>query len=136
MDKQEIFNTIATHLLKQGVRAIGDENSEIMNGCAYRGNGCTKCAAGVLIPDNEYQGEYEGLSVASLAGGLIHSTENHVARYRRFGAMWERLGLAQELRFIGELQTIHDNRDPETWREAFAELAQQYSLNTDVLSAS
>jgi hypothetical protein len=135
MDKQEIFNTVAAHLLKQGVKAVGDERSPVTNGCAYRGRQATKCAAGVLIPDDEYSSDFEGLSVPAIAEGCVDPRPEHAERNKRFAEMWERIGLTEHLHFIGELQQVHDNRGHDTWREALMELGQHHNLNTDVLSA-
>jgi hypothetical protein len=54
MKAQEIFDTVAKHLATQGRKAM------IANACAYRGEGGLKCAAGVLIRDDEYNDGMEG----------------------------------------------------------------------------
>lgn len=134
MDKQEIFNTVARHLLAQGVRA--EQRGPHSTMCAYRGQGCTKCAAGVLIPDNEYEPRFEGLSVRALLQdpeGCTHDSDKGRA-YEAFEAMWARIGLAEHLPFIGELQGIHDLDAIEDWRRRLLRLATQHNLNAHVVA--
>jgi hypothetical protein len=64
MNQQEIFDKVATHLITQGVQAltiadVGRASPSPV--CAYRGDNGTMCAAGCLIPDEEYKTEFEGL---------------------------------------------------------------------------
>ena len=52
---QEVFDIVSKHLLKQ------NEKSEYCDGtCMYYGPNGSKCAAGILIPINEYNEEFEG----------------------------------------------------------------------------
>lgn len=55
MTPQEIFDTVVTHLSKQGKRSVNIEGD-----CLYRGPGGLSCAVGCLIPDSEYVHEMEG----------------------------------------------------------------------------
>lgn len=54
MTQQEIFNTVATKLLAQGVASASADGK-----CLYRGPNGTKCAAGHLIPDEKYNPSME-----------------------------------------------------------------------------
>jgi len=51
---QEVFDIVSTHLLKQGRKSVN-----ISNRCVYRNENGMKCAAGALIPDDEYKPELE-----------------------------------------------------------------------------
>lgn len=61
--QQEIFDTIVTHLRKQGVRAVDPETGK----CCYRTSDeygrILKCAVGCLIPDDKYTLNIEGAGV-------------------------------------------------------------------------
>jgi hypothetical protein len=83
---QEVFNIVSTHLLTQIKRSMSTRPGSF--GCAYRGKDGMKCAAGVLIPDDQYNSRMEGI----YWGGLVleHLVENK---------------FTQE---IVELQDIHD----------------------------
>jgi len=61
MNKQEIFDKISTHLIKQGVQAIHN------NTCLYYDEETGhKCAIGCLIPTELYDYDIEGNSVEEL----------------------------------------------------------------------
>ena len=60
MTLQEIFDKVATHLLTQP-RSIND-----VGDCLYRGPDGKKCAAGILIPDEEYNSMMEGTAFESV----------------------------------------------------------------------
>jgi hypothetical protein len=62
---QEIFDTVLFGLRAQGVASVsvkvygdGDESVE----CMYRGDSGTKCAAGMLLPDEAYRPEMEDVA--------------------------------------------------------------------------
>lgn len=90
MQPQEIFDTVVRHLAVQGRRAIARQG---YGGCAYRGDNGTKCAAGVLIPDEKYDPGMEGSNVYAVAD-----------RYRLALPEW----FAPNVDLIFELQGAHD----------------------------
>lgn len=55
MTKAEVFYFVIDHLRKQGVQARNEAGS-----CRYRTPEGLKCAAGCLIPDDQYNSEFEG----------------------------------------------------------------------------
>jgi hypothetical protein len=71
MTPQEIFDTVAKHLFTQGKPAkqmmpdpdnVDGEDSQ----CRYRAADGTKCAVGVLLPDELYVESMEGQSLSGL----------------------------------------------------------------------
>ena len=52
---QEVFNIVATHLMRQNCK------SKDGNSCRYRHDGLL-CAAGALIPADQYQSDFEKLT--------------------------------------------------------------------------
>ena len=99
MTPQEIFDAVATHLLKQG-RAAMDEQGR----CVYRGPNGTRCAAGAVIPDELYDPAMENSPIDDVL------------------AMYPRLAVAvgtdvDTVSLLIELQEVHDNlancRSPE-----------------------
>jgi hypothetical protein len=105
--EQEIFDIVANHLLTQGTQSLrldkfGDEQ------CVYRGTKITKCAAGILIPDEHYSKKLEEHSWLKLV-------EKGFAPYR-FAFL------------ISELQSIHDMHKPIRWKEKLEELAKTQKL--------
>lgn len=110
MTNQELFDKVATHLLKQGRRSVR-ANGE----CAYRGKDGLRCAIGVLIPDDKYGRGLEGLS--SDAGSVMNAA-----------------GLVDENSLLAHvLQWVHDSVEPAEWRERLKIEAESFRLNADVL---
>jgi hypothetical protein len=75
IDRQAIFDTAITAVIKQGVPSMGDICDGVVwddkgkipvlgkVACMYRGPNETKCAIGHLIPDDAYDTLIEGASV-------------------------------------------------------------------------
>lgn len=111
---QEIYDIVAAHMLKQNEKSTYYNNNSNINSCAYRGIDGLKCAAGCLIPEEIYKSDFEGISWTS----LIHSHD-----------------FPQDHRkLIENLQHIHDSFSVDRWHSGLIDLAQMYSLNTDVLN--
>lgn len=122
MTEQEIFNTVAKHLLKQGKAATHEGKPY---DCAYRGQGGTKCAVGCLISDDVYDKKMEGLYVT----GLIE--EFPVLEH-----------LAPHVRLLGKLQHAHDDflagsdhliSSMTAWRSKMRDIAELFELDASVL---
>lgn len=65
MEAQEIFDKVATHLFTQGCRSAPNPK-DTAGACLYRGPNGTSCAVGVLIPDEIYAQEMEGVTITNL----------------------------------------------------------------------
>ncbi len=123
MDKQEIFNKVATHMAEQGCRSTLSDPEQPTASCAYRGDGGTKCAIGCLIPDNLYTKKLEGVVVTDdrvqsilIEAGVLNSFKD--------------LSLTCLLKY---LQDIHDNSFVNEWERDFKELAEHYFLEMPAL---
>lgn len=122
MTAQEIFDKVATHLLRQGKKSEGPGK-----GCLYRGPNGLKCAAGFLIDDAYYDPKFEGKGVGAISKA---DTPNTVL----LNEALLKSGVPAELfDFVGELQGIHDDYWPEYWREMLANTAKANSLSAAVL---
>lgn len=129
MDKQEIFNTVATHLFTQGKPSI------VEGRCKYRAPDGCRCAAGCLIPDS-----ISDEDIADIEG-------------KRAEVMIRRLNLDHLVPyngFINKLQDVHDGDESqsnmpqlmirdETWRTtdnmraALRAVAKQYAIDDNIL---
>ena len=103
MTEQEVFDTVKEHLLTQNQRSIDGTL------CKYRGPMGLKCAAGILIDDEDYDTGMEGEMWLNLVS--IYSIPD-----RHSG-------------LIAQLQFIHDNIEIENWSSELKELASYYNIN-------
>lgn len=126
MTKQEIFNTVARHLLTQGEKSmVGDK-------CQYRGDRGLKCAVGVLIRDEYYDPEFdegEGISV-HWAYRCLPKQEK---LYRAIEKALSRKLYREDFELLVALQELHDGNDPSTWRMELGALAEAHALSAEVL---
>lgn len=102
-DKQEIYNTVKAHLLKQNAKSVRRGAW-----CAYRGNKGMMCAAGVLIPDAIYNPRMEGRRWTDIVN------EFELPDTNKF--------------FIHALQKIHDGFPPSAWEHELSQLAEAQGL--------
>lgn len=93
--EREVFDIVSKHLINQGKKSLRRKI-----GCAYKGRHGLKCAAGILIPDEHYSQDMEGLSWDVLTKGEFISTDH------------------QSL--IKDLQFIHDVAFPSYWEMRLA----------------
>lgn len=107
MTAQEVFNKVAYHLINQ------DKKAKEGVGCVYRTSEGLKCAAGCLIPDEEYNPCFERSRAIIL--------EN------KYG-LFTRLGLNEHMDLINYLQTIHDLSKVVNWKSQLRKLAKEFNL--------
>lgn len=121
MTDQEIFDTVAQHLLKQGRKSVA--GVEGFTRCCYRGEEGLKCAVGVLIKDEHYKPELEnkGCGASEVVRALHLSGVNTNSN---------QLGLA----LLSRLQGLHDEEEPCNWKKSLRKIAERCSLRSDVLN--
>lgn len=116
MEKQEIFDKVATHLATQGRQAALNNEA-----CVYRTSDGLKCAAGILIPDDVYQPSMEGKPIDIIIEGyegLDNLRSNHpiilsLQRAHDDGSLWapkgvENSALKDRLRSIAKIHMLND----------------------------
>lgn len=127
---QEIFDKSATHLLRQGRKSLGFARDDSQSKtCLYRGNDGCKCAAGVFIPDEEYDRTMEGVRWGTW---LSNPESTDSLGMRRLRPIIIRHG---HIKLISKLQDIHDTREPCEWRTHLAALAKNLGLSTAAIDA-
>lgn len=87
-NNQEAFDKIWA-----GIKAQG-EPSEVRHKCFYRGPGALKCAIGQLIPDEEYNPEFDSSRWDEGLGGVIKAVSS-LQKYDK--------------NFLVAMQRIHDD---------------------------
>lgn len=75
MTEQELFDTVALHLITQGKRATNQQGVPV-----YRASDGSKCAIGIIIPDRLYVPEIEYMDIRMILLGYhnhnIYMLEN------------------------------------------------------------
>jgi hypothetical protein len=133
MNAQEFFEKTARHLFTQGRRSMLSDAQKIKLGrtsssdeglCAYKSEDGCKCAAGIHIPDDKYQFNWEGCDIHSLVIG----EEANI-----FGYVISEDALA----VLQTLQTVHDYSlnwsSTHTMREKLQNVADRYELDSSVI---
>lgn len=94
MDRQEVINKVWKHFVTDG-----EPYSTCDGACAYRGDKGTKCAVGLLIPDDKYKPSYDADALAIKKLVLRHPEVKEI------------LGISSEddVLFLSELQRCHDS---------------------------
>jgi len=108
MNRQEVFDKVAAHLLTQR------EKSKDSYGCLYRSPDGLKCAIGCLIPDNLYDKAIENSPVDELPENIL-----------RFIGVEDSI---EDINFLTDLQIIHDDSLSENWREKLINFAEDKGL--------
>jgi hypothetical protein len=109
MTKQQLFDTVATHLLTQRRR------STRKSFCAYRGRDGLRCAIGCLIPDERYTPNLEGKSAEQ-------------ADVRRAAGLRRGQGT-----LATDLQNLHDTLPVNQWHTKLYDIAHNHGLSVRVL---
>lgn len=126
MNKQEVFDKVANHLLTQNRKAINTGNLSPYVKCVYRTDDGLKCAIGCLIPDHLYDTKIEGCSPnvnpdqAVSPGGAMLSK----ILISQLGELTE-----QDYQFLKELQFIHDTCEVQYWKDDLTRLGINNNLN-------
>jgi hypothetical protein len=116
MNRQEIFDKVAVHLLTQGCKSEG-KKPDGGTDCLYRGPNGEMCAAGCLISDEQYNPKMEGNSFREIAHELPEFMSDNEATG-----------------FVMALQLIHDCDHPDEWLESLKNTALKYNLNIEAIT--
>ena len=113
---QEVFDYVINHLVTQGARST---LQDAIIDCAYHGEGGTKCAVGILIPDDMYNDLMEGCDVLDLV--------------RKFPQACSVGGIDQHVDLLLDLQKLHDAAPVWSWEGVFQDyvsgVARRHNLN-------
>lgn len=105
--EQEVFDFVASHLLTQ------NETSIVNFQCKYRGDNGLKCAAGVLIADEEY----------------LPSFDESPVECGWYSLVLKELVPNAHSEFIRELQWVHDTDKPYRWFYELERVAKAHDLD-------
>lgn len=120
LSMQDIFDTVANHLLTQGKQA----KTQISGSCVYRDEDDNKCAVGCLILDEDYDKAMEGGTIrqqirTALTGELETGCVTHVGSLLVVTALVKH-GVnvydEQVQDLLYRLQDTHDGSSYEMWQ--------------------
>lgn len=118
MTPQEIFDRVVEHLYKQGNRSTDTRL------CRYHNEDGTKCAIGVLIPEDIYFEEIDQNN---------RSIKYLLAQYKDKFPEW----MHENVALLSELQSVHDKQhnwsSVENMVKALYSVAQYHNLNSDII---
>jgi hypothetical protein len=117
VNNQEAFDTVVKHLRAQGKRCVGVYYAgQISPTCLYRGADGLKCAAGILISDEEYASWMEGMGIIGIliTGKCPNSLRSKLQNV--------------DQTLLMELQDVHDNSPEVEWEEKLHRLATRFDL--------
>ena len=115
MTPQEVFDKVVSHLRKQGCRSETDKKNVAGNiSCLYRGPNGTKCAAGCLIDDEDFDPEMDsGYPVSDL--------------FAKWPVVADKIGRDNQ-DLLTTLQNIHDEDMLVEWENGFKYCANKFGL--------
>lgn len=126
MNAQELFATVARGLLAQGRPSL------FAGSCYYRSNpndpvGSDKCGAGMLMRDEDYDPDCEGIDVRE----LINSNRCGMGRFAAVADLVKRLQRAHD----GPVPSDHISFEKWRfeWRQAMRGIAREFGLSPAVL---
>jgi predicted RNase H-like nuclease len=132
-DPQEVFDTVAQHLIAQGKKSMArlSEDPHPHAVCAYRGENGTKCAVGCLIPDEAYDPSIENTGVVfwKVLRALGVDVEPQGPREDSGTYHARCLEALPTLNLLMKLQTIHDGCPVPLWGLELVKIAQQENLS-------
>ena len=121
MNRQLIFNRVAKHLATQQKRAV-QFSFEREETCSYLTPDGLRCAIGCLIPNG-----HAGLACLGSVSTLLNE-------YPDLGTLWEiDSDFYEDLTFLERLQTIHDDKPVEDWKDCLTNFANTNHLSTSTL---
>lgn len=129
MTAQEVFDISSKHLLTQMKRSYGsvhiidDDGIEVnWQTCLYRGPDGYKCAIGPLIPDADYNPNFEGLDCSD------KPPNKRLKAKKLFNDLLIKLGLIDHLELLESLQLVHDGYSTDFWHEELKAVANRFGL--------
>jgi len=122
MNKQEVFDKVARHLLEQGEPCL-DRDGRFQTICKYRNSAGQKCAVGCLITNEAYDPDIEGRGVQTpeVCAALVKSGIDVFTVEDRF--------IQSGMNMLRELQNMHDNCSSYDWKNQLMRIAALHDVN-------
>ena len=113
MTNQEVFDTAAEHVIRQGTPAIE------FHACRYRTNDDSplKCAVGALIPEADYNSDWEGMGILPSHVGEDNPLEAYLGEKRISLSLAAQLQKAHDQDVTAE--SLSRSIDEKAWRSTW-----------------
>ena len=109
---QEAFNVMVNHLRDQGCKALAG-GAVAGSACSYLAPNGNKCAVGILIDDDKYCPDIEGMGADDKPVLIAVKASG-----------WKGVSVA----LLDHMQMCHDMLQPPRWEGRFKEIAEHYEL--------
>jgi len=111
---EKLFQIAADHLVSQGAMSANEYDT-----CAYRGTSGRMCAIGVLIHNDFYNPEIEGISVSHAEDKVLSAVaSSHSVNKKDI-----------DVAMLRELQYIHDSQAVYNWDYLLMKISKKYGYN-------
>src|SRR5438132_7005107 len=121
-NNQAVFGFVARHLLRQQAKSSAAIAGREETLCVFRSPGGLMCAAGCLVPDADYDPQWEH-------DGEI-GRPDPFGNYSRSSHYFLRRGF--DLQLLSDLQWIHDVAEVNEWSAKLAGVASDWGLRPPV----
>ncbi len=112
LTKQQIFDKVSVHLIRQDKVCEGDD------GCRYHGDDGLRCAIGILIPKRYYN------------TGMEEENVDNLFKFHKKAMIGCKLS-SRYKGLLNELQMVHDDRMVREWSEELAKVARNFKVSPD-----
>lgn len=123
MNKQEIFQKVATAIIKQNVKS-GILNNDGVFQCLYKDPDGCKCSIGHILPEDHI----------ILKENPPVNVYNLIINYKELNDIWD-IKTMDEIDFLSQMQQIHDWKPCIQWRGCFRDLGLEHELDVGFIDS-
>lgn len=124
-EAQDVFDFVAAHLLRQGVKAKHSSGR-----CAYRDAADRSCAIGCLIPNHLYRANLEFVPFPSIRDAGLSLNPMVHPRTSRWYEILSEIGIRNsDLPLLRKLRMVHDTLSVRDWPAGLRTVATAYNLS-------
>lgn len=123
LTRQQIFNKITKHLLKQNKFSGNPKRPQ------YHAKNGLKCAIGCLIPDELYHSIIEGVGIDNREMDMSESTSFFNKESALIQILMESGIKIDDFDLISDLQVVHDDEPVDTWIKCLNNVAFEHGLS-------
>lgn len=136
MEPQEIFDTVAIHLLKQFKQAVHEEEGKPRK-LMYRTPAGLRDSVGCFIPEMRYHPDMEGYALKGPSTWKQWTNNDGLTKLRdALIAFGVNVDDEVTMRLLTDLQRVHDNHEPQFWYDRLVATARAWRLSARMADAA